>query len=148
MAEVQQDSIAVSLISELTTVDQLMRARLSKALPRGMELSHFQVLSFVARTRGERSPAQLARTFHVTKAAMTNTIGKLERAGYLHVRPDWDDARRKFISISPAGIRAYEFALAAISPIFDELLAEVGRDSLKSALPVLRRLRTALEKTD
>ena len=136
---------AIALITEIATVDQLMRARMTRVLPRGMALSQFQVLGYMARVRDERTPAQLARTFHVTKAAMTNTVGKLERAGYLHVRPDWDDARRKFLAISPAGVKAFEFAQSALIPVIDALSAEVGEERLKSALPVLRRLRVALE---
>jgi DNA-binding MarR family transcriptional regulator len=83
--------------------DQLARNRLSKALPKGMELSHFSVLNQLARSNEEKTPAQLARIFHVTRGAMTNTLNRLEWAGHIHVRPDWDDARRKLIAISPAG---------------------------------------------
>jgi DNA-binding MarR family transcriptional regulator len=83
--------------------DQLARNRLGKALPKGMELSHFSVLNQLARSNEEKTPAQLARIFHVTRGAMTNTLGRLEWAGHIHVRPDWDDARRKLVAISPAG---------------------------------------------
>ena len=98
-----QDSLAVALFGELFMADQLARSRLSRALPRGMEISHFSVLNHLARTGGERTPAQLADTFHVTRGAMTNTLSKLEWAGHVHIRPDWDDARRKLVTISPAG---------------------------------------------
>ncbi|HNK68572.1 MAG TPA: helix-turn-helix domain-containing protein, partial [Flavobacteriales bacterium] len=47
---------------------------------KGMELSHFSVLNHLARTGEERTPAQLARAFHVTRGAMTNTLTKLEWA--------------------------------------------------------------------
>ena len=68
------------------------------------------------RAGGDRTPAQLARAFHVTRGAMTNTLGRLEWAGYVHVRPDWDDARRKLVTISPAGRAARDAAIAAITP--------------------------------
>ena len=105
-----QDSLAVALFSEIFMADQLARNRLSRALPKGMELSHFSVLKLLVRSGAERTPAQLARAFHVTRGAMTNTIGKLEWAGYVHVRPDWDDARRKLISVSPSGRKARDAA--------------------------------------
>ena len=95
--------VAVALFGELFVADQLARNRISKVLPKGMELSHFSVLNHLARVGDERTPAQLARSFHVTRGAMTNTLAKLEWAGHVHIRPDWDDARRKFVSISPAG---------------------------------------------
>ena len=70
---VSTDPLAIGLFSEIATVDQLMRARLSKALPKGMELSHFTLLNYLAGIHAERTPAQLARVFHVTRAAVSYT---------------------------------------------------------------------------
>ena len=139
------DSLSVALFGEIFMADQLARNRLSKALPRGMEISHFTVLNHLAHSKGEKSPGQLARTFHVTRGAMTNTLSKLERAGHVHIRPDWDDARRKFVAISPAGRAACDSALGAVTPIVAEVVSAVGADKVKSVLPVLRALRTRLD---
>lgn len=139
------DSLAVALFSEIFMADQLARNRLTKALPKGMEISHFSVLNHLARTGDERSPAQLARAFHVTRGAMTNTLNKLEWAGHIHIRPDWDDARRKFVSISPAGTAARDAALATIAPILNQVVEAIGQDKVKNALPVLREMRIRLE---
>lgn len=137
--------LAIALFSELLTADQLVRNRLSKVLPKGMEISHFSVLNQLARAGDERTPAQLAKSFHVTRGAMTNTLSKLEWAGYIHIRPDWDDARRKMVAISPAGRQARDAALAAISPMISELVGELGEDKVRAALPILRELRLKLE---
>ncbi|WP_461305670.1 MarR family winged helix-turn-helix transcriptional regulator [Albidovulum sp.] len=126
--------------------DQLARNRISRALPKGMEISHFSVLNHLAHVNGERSPAQLAEAFHVTRGAMTNTLAKLEWAGHIHIRPDWDDARRKFVSISPAGRAARDAAVAAIAPILNEVVAAVGAARVRAALPVLREVRRRLEE--
>jgi DNA-binding MarR family transcriptional regulator len=138
------DSLSVALFSEIFMADQLARNRLSRALPKGMELSHFSVLNHLARSGEEKTPAQLARTFHVTRGAMTNTLSKLEWAGHIHVRPDWDDARRKFVSISPSGRRARDAALATIAPILAEVVEAIGPEKVRAALPVLREMRTRL----
>ncbi|MEJ6389842.1 MarR family winged helix-turn-helix transcriptional regulator [Gymnodinialimonas ulvae] len=142
------DPLSVALFSEVFMVDQLARARLSKALPKGMELSHFSVLNHLARGNEEKSPAQLARAFHLTRGAMTNTLNRLEWAGHIHVRPDWDDARRKMISISPAGRRARDAAISAIAPILSEAVSEIGAERVRSTLPVLREMRIKLEGED
>ena len=139
------DDLAAALFSELFMADQLARNRLSRALPKGMELSHFGVLNLLARTGDERTPAQLARAFHVTRGAMTNTLSRLEWAGHVHIRPDWDDARRKFVSISPAGRGARDAALASITPLIAQAVAELGADRVRAVLPVLRALRTGFE---
>lgn len=139
------DALSVALFSEIFMADQLARNRLTKALPKGMEISHFSVLNHLARANDERSPAQLARAFHVTRGAMTNTLNKLEWAGYIHIRPDWDDARRKFVSISPAGRSARDSALDSIAPILSDIVDAIGTDRVKAALPVLREMRMRLE---
>lgn len=142
----QTDSLAVALFSEILTVDQLARNNVAKALPRGMVLSHFSVLNHLARTQSERTPAQLARTFHLTRGAMTNTLRKLEVAGYIHIRPDWDDARRKMVTISPSGRSARDAALAAIAPIIAEAVEQVGAEKVRQILPVMRDLRIKLSE--
>ncbi|ARC87226.1 MarR family transcriptional regulator [Rhodovulum sp. MB263] len=144
MTEISE-SLVVTLFSEIFMADQLARNRISKALPKGMEISHFSVLNHLARLNEERSPAQLAAAFHVTRGAMTNTLGRLEWAGHVHIRPDWDDARRKMVSISPSGRAAREAAIQAVAPVLAEAVADIGEDRLKAALTVLRMLRQKLE---
>ena len=147
-AERSQDrteDMAVALFGELFMADQLARNRISKALPKGMEISHFSVLNHLARIGDERSPAQLAKAFHVTRGAMTNTLSRLEWAGHIHIRPDWDDARRKFVSISPAGRAARDAALQSVVPMIAEMVESLGADRVRSVLPVLRELRARLE---
>jgi DNA-binding MarR family transcriptional regulator len=110
-----------------------------------MELSHFSVLNHLARVGDERTPAQLAKSFHVTRGAMTNTLAKLEWAGHVHIRPDWEDARQKFVAISPSGRAAREAALAGVVPLIAEVVQAIGADRVRALLPVLRELRIKLE---
>lgn len=145
MSTEKADDIAVALFGELFMADQLARNRISKVLPKGMELSHFSVLNHLARIGDERTPAQLAKSFHVTRGAMTNTLTKLEWAGHVHIRPDWEDARQKFVAISPSGRAAREAALAGVVPLIAEVVQAIGADRVRALLPVLRELRIKLE---
>ena len=142
------DDIAVTLFGELFMADQLARNRISKALPKGMELSHFSVLNHLARINDERTPAQLARAFHVTRGAMTNTLTKLVWAGHVHIRPDWDDARQKFVAISPSGRAARDAAVQSVAPLISEVVVALGADRVRAVLPVLREMRLRLEHED
>ena len=139
------EDIAIALFGELFMADQLARNRISKVLPKGMELSHFGVLNHLARVNEERTPAQLARSFHVTRGAMTNTLAKLDWAGHVHIRPDWDDARRKFVAISPAGRAARDAAVQSVAPLIAEVVQALGAERVRAVLPVLREMRTRLE---
>jgi DNA-binding MarR family transcriptional regulator len=142
------DDLAVTLFGELFMADQLARNRITKALPKGMQLSHFSVLNHLARASDERTPAQLARAFHVTRGAMTNTLTKLEWAGHVHIRPDWDDARQKFVALSPSGRAARDAAVAAVAPLIAEVVTALGADKVRAVLPVLRELRLKMETED
>ncbi|MGB7242231.1 MAG: MarR family transcriptional regulator [Sulfitobacter sp.] len=139
-----RDTLAIALFSEILAADQMVRVRLSRVLPKGMEISHFSVLNNLTWHGGERTPAQLAETFHVTRGAMTNTLSKLEWAGYVHVRPDWEDARRKMVAISPAGIKARDMAISSITPMINQVVREIGDEQVRATLPILRQLRLKL----
>jgi DNA-binding MarR family transcriptional regulator len=145
MSGEKADDIAVALFGELFMADQLARNRILKVLPRGMQLSHFSVLNHLARTNDERTPAQLARSFHVTRGAMTNTLAKLEWAGHIHIRPDWEDARQKFVAISPSGRAARDAAVASVVPLIAEVVQSIGAERVRALLSVLRELRVSLE---
>ena len=140
-----ENSLTVQLFGEILALDQLVRNRLAKVLPKGMELSHFSVLNQLSHTKIERTPAQIAKSFRVTRGAMTNTLNKLELSGFIHVRPDWEDARRKMVSISLAGMVARNNALAAVTPIIEDLARDMGEERLKAIVPILRELRQKLE---
>ena len=148
MSKLINDPLAVSLFSEISAIDHLFKVRLSKTLPLGMELSHFAVLNHFATLQGEKTPAQLARSFNVTKGAITNTLTKLSKMGYIHIRPDWDDGRSKLVAISEAGKNARDSAVATIEPIVGDLMKVIGPEKAKALIPFLRDLRILLNTAD
>ena len=139
------DNIASLFFSEISMVDQLMRYKINRALPKGMELSQFMLLNYLATISEERRPSQLAKLFQLTRGAMTNTLSKLEEAGYVHMRPDWDDARRKCVVISSSGRKAREDGLKKIDPVIEEMVDAVGIEKVREVLPIIRELRNALK---
>ena len=145
MSGERNDDMAIVLFGELFMADQLARNRIARHLPKGMRLSHFSVLNHLAGVQDERTPAQLARAFHVTRGAMTNTLARLEWAGHVHIRPDWDDARQKFVAISPAGRAARDAAVQSVAPMIAEVVGALGADKVRALMPVLRALRIGLE---
>lgn len=139
------EALVIALFGEILMAEQLVRTRLTRALPGDMSLNQFSVLYHLSGVE-ERTPAQLAALFHVTRGAITNTVNRLEWAGHVHVRPDWDDARRKFVSISPAGRAVVEAAVSAISPVVQDAVEALGEDRIRNALPSLRALREAFDE--
>ena len=123
----------------------MSRNKLDNSLPKDLNISSFSVLNHFSGSRAEKTPLQLARSFHVTKGAMTNTLNKLEKQGYIHVRPDWNDARKKCVSISQSGIDARNNAMKSIKPILDEIIQKTNHMTKKSLLGDLRNFREAIE---
>ena len=140
-----KDMNLLILLSEIATIEQLARNKLDNALPKDLNISSFSVLNHFSGSRAEKTPLQLARSFHVTKGAMTNTLNKLEKQGYIHVHPDWNDARKKCVSISQSGIDARNNAMKSIKPILDEIIQKTNHMTKKSLLGDLRNFREAIE---
>ena len=140
-----KDMNLLIMLSEIATIEQLARNKLDNALPKDLNISSFSVLNHFSGSRAEKTPLQLARSFHVTKGAMTNTLNKLEKQGYIHVRPDWNDARKKCVSISQSGIDARNNAMKSIKPILDEIIQKTNHMTKKSLLGDLRNFREAIE---
>ena len=140
-----KDMNLLILLSEIGTIEQLARNKLDNALPKDLNISSFSVLNHFSGSRVEKTPLQLARSFHVTKGAMANTLNKLEKQGYIHVRPDWNDARKKCVSISQSGIDARNNAMKSIKPILDEIIQKTNHMTKKSLLGDLRNFREAIE---
>lgn len=139
------DPLTVALVGEIAIIEQLVRTRLQRVLPEGMQVSHYAVLSHLAHQGSERTPAQLARLFQLTRGTMTNTLQRLEAAGWVHVRPDWEDGRQKFVAISPAGLAARDRAVAAIAPVLGDIAEGMGAERMRALLPLLRALRILLD---
>ncbi len=132
------------LFAEITTVDQLIRAQIAKSLPEGMAISHLSVLNHLSSVKNEKTPMQLAKSFHVTKGAMTNTLSRLATSGYIHIRPDQNDARRKKVTISESGLEAQRSAINTITPVLAKVINKLGQEKADSVLPIIRQLRHIL----
>ena len=140
----KHEALVVNIFSEFLTIDNLIKSGISQTLPDEMELSHFMVLNYFFHLKGEKTPAQLAKTFRVTKGAITNTINKLEQKGYIHSRPDWADGRKKLISLSSTGNSVRQDAIKKMNPLFRDLIKKLGDNKLRSLIPLLREIRLHL----
>lgn len=139
------NDLSISIFSEIIAIDQRVRTRIGKALPKGLELSHFSVLNHLYATTGECTPAQLASALNVSRGAITNTLSKLETNGLIHIRGDWDDARKKYVSLTQTGKFAREMAVNSVAPIFKEATETIDPIELKALLSALRGLRLLLD---
>ncbi len=146
IAPSRPDPAAFEFFNEIGIIDQLAGTMFERALPRGMTRAQFVVLNhFVRLGHHERSPAQLASAFQVTRPTMTSTLTRMARAGLIVIRADPLDGRGKLVALTQSGHKAREAALEAMVPLLPMLDAVIDPAELAQLLPVLRRLRIALD---
>ena len=137
----------ITLLSEVGAIEQIARSRLDSALPGNLNISNFALLNHFSRRKEEKTPLQLAKTFNVTKGAMTNTLNKLVKLGYIHIRPDWEDARKKLVSISHSGIDARNNAMKVIKPLLKKIISNAIDLNERELLTELRKFREKVENS-
>lgn len=135
------------MFTEIGIIAQLSQTWLESVLPEGMSLAQFGVLSHFVRLNVETSsPAKLAKSFQVTKGAMTNTLQRLEAQGYVRMTPDPKDARAKLVEITDAGRRAREHCIKLTAGQLSAMPQIVPPDTARATLPFLEHLRKTLDE--
>ena len=59
------------LFSDISTIDLLIKAQISKKLHNSMAIYHLTVLNKLSSIKKEKTRMQLAKSYHVTKCALT-----------------------------------------------------------------------------
>lgn len=138
-------AIWAELLTEIAIIDQLASTAAQRLLPPDLSLAGHGVLHHLTRLPGDWGPARLARAFQLTKGAMTNTVQRLEAAGYVRLEDDPRDGRSRFVRVTPAGAAVLATAQAALAPHLARIAEAIDSDAASEALPVLRRLRSWLD---
>ncbi|MBR7617928.1 MarR family transcriptional regulator [Phenylobacterium sp. 20VBR1] len=132
--------------NEIAIIEHLSRTAFERVLPRGLSLAGFTVLNHLIRLdHGRRAPAQIASALQVTRGAITGTLKRLESQGLVSIAPDPTDGRGKGVSVTAAGCAARDAAIAALDPVFAELLGSIAETDLQQLLPTLQRVRQILD---
>lgn len=132
--------------NEIGIIAQLSSAAFDRVLPEGLTRSQFSVLNHFVRLGGPRSLVALARSFQVTKGAMTNTASKLAAKGLITISPDPKDGRGKLVDITEEGRAMRERALAKLGPLLGKLAEGVDVSEIERMIEPLRRIRRWLDE--
>lgn len=133
--------------TEIGLLDQIGRTSAEGALVSGLSLAQFGVLNHLCRAGGEWSPMRLARTFQVTKQTITSTLSRLQRQGYVAIRPDPADGRAKLVALTAEGAAVHAICLARMGPAMAMAAEAMPEGLVDMLLPRLVMLREALGKT-
>ena len=127
---------------ELSTAVVLFHEAVARRL--GLSAADHKALDLILRS-GPLTAGQIARRTGLTPGAITGLVDRLERAGYVHRRPDQDDRRRVIISAlldRPTELTGIFTELAremeAFMAKYDEREMTVITDYLTNTIEVLR----------
>lgn len=141
-----QDPDLFVFFNEIGIINQLATTQLERALPDGLKTSHFGVLSHFVRLGDNKTPAQLAGAFQVTKGAMTNTLQKLEERGLVRIKTNPEDGRSKLVTITAKGRRVRDEAIEAVAPYLAGLTELIPQAKIEKVLPTLQEVRKILDE--
>jgi DNA-binding MarR family transcriptional regulator len=140
------DSIAFQFMTEIGIIHQLGSTVMERSLTDGLTLPQFAVLNHLVRLGDRQSPVELARAMQVTKATMSSTLGRLERKGLVSGNPNPDDGRSRRIVITAKGRKVRDRAIMGVARHIADIEKEIGIAALENGLPLLRKMRTLLDR--
>jgi DNA-binding MarR family transcriptional regulator len=99
---------------------------------------------------GSATTADLARAERITPQATGGLVATLEEAGYVARRDDREDARRRLVTLTPAGRKVLAANRAArhlwLASLVEEHFDSDEQRTLAAALALLRKLFPPREK--
>jgi DNA-binding MarR family transcriptional regulator len=138
------DPLAIRLAVAL----KRLRARVREAAWAGVELPIAQV-AVIKRLRdeGPTTASALAAAEHVTHQAIAQTLAALKRTGLVRAEADPTDGRKSVISVTPAGNRLFESAIASrdawLARAIESVVSPRERAALGKSIGLLERLAGA-----
>lgn len=102
----------------------------------GVHVSEFTALGHV-RHAGHLTPSDLAMRLRLTTPAVTALIDRLEQRGMVRRQPNPADRRSLLVTLTPAGVAAYNGAFAELTEVAGSALdglAEVEVDAVRHFL--------------
>lgn len=144
--ESPQDPPVFTFFVEVGIIEQLGRTAFTRVLPKGMQISQFSMLHHLVRRGGGWTPARLANAFQVTKGAITNTLTRLEARGLVRLETDEKDKRSKRVFITEEGQAMRQACIEALTPLLEQLHAQLGNEVFLDVLPSLQKVRQFLDE--
>jgi len=126
-----------SLRALSTEIDRLDQAAADRY---GLNRTDMRALDIVGRA-GPLAPTDLARLLGFTTGGVTTVLDRLERAGYVHRRPDTGDRRRLVVEATAATAARDQEVFGDLIRRTGELLASYTNDQLAVIDDFLTRAR-------
>src|SRR6202042_1985630 len=131
------------IVTRVQWLDQYRRNRLGQALAgQGLKLGEFKTLHILRRGGPpyRATATELATALDLSPGAMTKRLDNLEQDGYLRRSHDDADRRRVLITLTEAGMRAWENTISLQDRVERQLVDVLRPDEQDQLVSLLRRL--------
>jgi DNA-binding MarR family transcriptional regulator len=140
------EQLLFRLLNEIGIISQLAATAFERMLPHGLTRAQFTVLNHCMRLGDNKTPAQLAARFQVTRGTMTSTLARLEEKGLIRVEPDAVDGRSKRVMLTRKGRAARDDAVRAALPFLSAATSVITIDMVERMLLQLEIVRSWLDQ--
>lgn len=106
----------------------------------GLTFAEFDLLATLRRSGApyRLTPSVLTRSLLLTSGGVSNVLQRLEAAELITRESRDDDARSRWVRLTPTGRQTAEAALRAVRSAHDEVLARVPSPTIRQASTALR----------
>jgi len=140
------DPLAVSLAVAIKRVHGRLREAARAGEVGLMPIAQVAVIKRL-RNDGPTTASALAAAEHISHQAITQTLAALKRAGLVRSAADPTDGRKSVITVTPAGNRLFESAIASRNAWLGRAIGHVvsprERASLEKSIELLERIADA-----
>lgn len=127
-------NLGALLLHAFRWFDQGLVAALNEA---GWEIRRSHSLVLAHMDPGGTRPAEIARRIGVSRQAIHQTIGELEKMGLVEQVPDPAHQRAKLLVLTPRGRENLEAALRAFAELEKELARQIGARRVSTLRAIL-----------
>jgi DNA-binding MarR family transcriptional regulator len=131
------------IVTRIQVLDMHRRHELEQALAtHGLKMWEFKTLHILRRGGPpyRATATELATALDLSPAAMTKRLDNLEQDGYLRRSHDDADRRRVLITLTEAGMHAWENTISLQDRVERQLVDVLGPDEQDQLVSLLRRL--------
>ena len=131
------------LLREIVRTHQVIMAGFSRQV--GMSSSRFALLRLLSATGGAHGVMDLARELGINASAVTRQVKEMEGQGLVERFQDARDGRRRYVKLSPEGVRLFEEIHDRSHDLERALSAIIDDGEMSVAVGVLTKLRGFIE---
>lgn len=125
------------VIRKLSYTDRLHHSCIEKYIQKlGIHRNQHMMLMYLSREQAE-SQKEIAEKFHISTAAVANTLKSLERNGYIVRAACEDDTRKNIISITEKGKTVIDTSQKYFDFVDNSMVEGISREQLDAFYKVL-----------